>query len=75
MTAAGDKLNYLGDARSPAASILDAKININITISDAHRGVRYLVLDIKKIYLGKPMTYYQYIRVYHDLIPDEVMDK
>ena len=75
MTAGGDKLDYPGDPSSPAVAITDAKIHINSTISDAKHGARYLGLDIKNFYLGTPMSYYQYIRVRRDLIPQEVMDE
>jgi len=74
MTAGGDQLDYPGDASSPTVSMLDAKIHINSTISDAHKGARHLGLDIKNYYLGTPMTYYQYIRVRPEMIPQEVWD-
>ena len=61
MTAGSDKLDYPGDASSPAVSMLDAKLHINSTISDAKNGARYLGLDIKNFYLGTPMSYFQYI--------------
>jgi hypothetical protein len=72
MTAGGDKLDYPGDASSPTVSMLDAKIHINSTISDAHKGARHLGLDIKNYYLGTPMSYYQYLRVPPSVIPQEV---
>jgi hypothetical protein len=72
MTAGGDKLDYPGDASSPTVSTLDAKIHINSTISDAHKGARHLGLDIKNYFLGTPMTYYQYIRVPPSTIPTEL---
>jgi hypothetical protein len=68
----GDQLDYPGDASSPAAAMLDAKVHINSTISDAHKGARYLGIDIKNYYLGTPMKYYQYIRVLAKMIPQEV---
>jgi hypothetical protein len=74
MTAGGDKLDYPGDPSSPTVSMLDAKIHINSTISDAKNGARHLGLDIKNYFLGTPMTYYQYIRVPQWVIPQEVWD-
>jgi hypothetical protein len=74
MTAGGDKLDYPGDASSPTVSMLDAKIHINSTISDAKNGARHLGLDIKNYYLGTPMEYFQYIRVPTSVIPQEVWD-
>ena len=74
MTAGGDRLDYPGDASSPAVSMLDAKLHINSTISDAKNGARYLGLDIQNFYLGTPMKYFQYIRVRPAIIPQEVWD-
>jgi hypothetical protein len=74
MTAGGDKLDYPGDASSPTVSMLDAKVHINSTISDAKTGARHLSLDIKNYYLGTPMDYYQYLRVPPSAIPTEVWD-
>jgi hypothetical protein len=74
MTAGGDKLDYPGDASSPTVSMLDAKLHINSTISDAKEGARHLGLDIKNYFLGTPMTYYQYMRVQPSAIPQEVWD-
>ena len=75
LTASGDKLDYPGDPSSPAVSTLDAKIHINSTISDAHKGARYMTLDIKNFYLGTPLAYYQYIRVHISLIPLEIIQE
>ena len=55
MIAGGDRLDYPDDPSSPTASITDAKIHFNSTISDAKRGARYMTLDIKNYYLGSPM--------------------
>jgi hypothetical protein len=74
MTAGGDQLDYPGDASSPAVAMLDAKLHINSTISDAHKGARYLGIDIKNYYLGTPLKYYQYIHVLAKRIPQEVWD-
>jgi hypothetical protein len=55
MTAGGDKLDYPGDASSPTISMLDAKLHLNSTISDAKHGTRHLGLDIKNYFLSTPM--------------------
>ena len=61
MPAGDDKLNYPGNASSPAVfSMLNAKLHINSTISDAKNGARYFGLDIKNFYLGTPISYFQY---------------
>jgi hypothetical protein len=54
--------------------MLDAKLHINSTISDAHRGARYFGVNIKNFYLGTPMKYFQYIHVLAKMIPQEVWD-
>ena len=36
LTIGGDKLDFFGDSASPAASLLETKLIINSTISDAH---------------------------------------
>ena len=54
MTAGGNKLDHPGDASSPAVSMLNAKLHINSTISNAKNGARYLGLDIKISTLAHP---------------------
>ena len=72
MTVGGDRLDYPGYASSPVVCMLDAKLHINSTISDTHKGSRYLGINIKNFYLGTPMLYYQYIRVLPKMVPQEV---
>jgi hypothetical protein len=74
MTAGGDQLDYPGNASSPAVAMLDAKLHINSTISDASRGARYMGINIKNYYLGTPMKYYQYICILAKMIHQEVWD-
>ena len=47
ITVGGDRLEYEGDAGSPAANMLETKILLNSIISDASRGARMLCADIK----------------------------
>ena len=72
MTFDGDQLDFLGDPSSPATSMLTTKNHLNSTISDAHKGARYLNLGIKNFFLGSRMDYYQYARVHASLIPKEI---
>ena len=74
MTACGDRLDYPGGSRSTAVCMLDAELHINITISDAHKGARYLGININNFYLITPMQYFQYIRVLPKMVPQEVWD-
>ena len=50
LTVGGDKLTCDFDVASPAASILESKLLINSVISDAHKGARFLTLDIKDFF-------------------------
>jgi hypothetical protein len=72
MTSGSDKLDYPGDASSPTVSMMDSKLHINSTISDAKHGARHLSLNIKNYCLGTPMAYYQYMRVPPSVTPREV---
>ena len=45
----GDKVEYFYDAGSPSTTILETKILINSTISDSHKGARFLTLDISYV--------------------------
>ena len=44
LTIGGDKLEYLGDPSSPAASLLEAKLLVNSVISDSGTGARFMTL-------------------------------
>lgn len=47
LTVGGNKLDYPDDAASPAATLLETKLLINITISNASIGARFMTIDIK----------------------------
>ena len=73
MTVGGDRLDAYQDAQSPAVGILDAKIHINITISEAHKGARYCTADIKYLFLCSTMQIYQYMCIHCQYIPTELI--
>ena len=50
ITVGGDKLEYLFDAGSPAANMMETKVLINSTISDAAKGARFITSDIKDFF-------------------------
>ena len=64
MTAGGDRLDFPFDVSSPAVSMKNSKLHINSTISDAHKGARYLGIDITNFYLGTGIPYYQYMCIH-----------
>ena len=51
LTIGGDKLPYNDETSSPAADLLETKILLNSTISDAHKGARFMGIDIKNCFL------------------------
>ena len=55
MTDGGDRLDFPFDVSSPAVSMKNSKLHINSTISDAHKGARYLGIDITNYHLGTGM--------------------
>ena len=57
----GDKLDYPNDSLSPADSMIDTKLMVNSVISDANKGARFLVDDLKDFFLGSNMTNPEYM--------------
>ena len=58
----GDKLTYNEDLAAPAANLLETKILINNTISDAHHGARFMSVDIKDHFLVTLISDPEYIK-------------
>ena len=75
ITCGGDKLSYPLDAGSPAADMLETKILINSTISDAHKGARFMSTDIKDFFLASPMQTPEYMRVKYDKFPEDIKER
>ena len=64
LTIGGDRLDYASDAGSPTASLLEAKLLINSTISDADKGATFFAADLKDFFLTTPMDKCEYMRIY-----------
>ena len=71
----GDKLYYHPDAGSPASNLTETKILINSVISDAHKGARFLSMDIKYFYLETPMLRPEYMKVPLKYFSQDIQDK
>lgn len=71
----GDKLSYDNDAASPAASLIESKLIINSTISDAKRGAHFFTLDIKDFFLATLMVRPEYMRVLLKYFPADIIKK
>ena len=75
ITVGGDKLSYPYDSGSPAANLLETKILINSTISNAGRGARFMSADIKDYFLATPMSREEYMRVRVKHIPEDIFQR
>ena len=59
LTVGGNLIHYPGDVSIPTTDTTTAKIVINSTISTPK--AKYLVGDVKNLYLGTTMTRYEYL--------------
>jgi hypothetical protein len=72
LTVGGDKLPHDDDAGSPAASLLESKLIINSTISDADKGARFLTADLKDHFLASPMKNNEFMRIKCKCFPEAI---
>ena len=75
LVAGGDKLDYDDDPASPTASLLQSKLLLNSTISDAKDGARFMSADLKDYFLATPMETPEYMRSNIRHIPDDIIAK
>ena len=75
ITVAGDKLSYPFDTGSPAASLLETKILIKSTISDAKKGVPFMSADLKDYFLASPMNREEFMRVHLKHFPSDIINR
>ena len=71
----GDKLDYPNDPASPAAGLLETKLLLNSVISDAHKGARFMSMDLKDHFLASPMDRPEYMRIHRRHIPPDIFEK
>ena len=64
LTVGGDLLPYPYEAASPAASLIETKLIINSTISDASKGARFMSADLKDFFLKTPMKEPEFMKVH-----------
>ena len=65
-------MTYNADAGSPAANMLETKLLINSTISDAHRGARFMSADLKDFFPATPMEGDEYMKVNYKHFPEDI---
>ena len=75
ITVGGDRLTCLDDTGSPAANLLETKLLLNSTISDAKRGARFMSCDIVNYFLASPMKRKEYMRVSIRHISQDIIER
>ena len=75
MTVGGDSLLYNDDVSSPTASLLETKLLLNSTISDAPKGGRFMTLDIKDFPLQALMERPEYMRIHSKYFSQDMKNK
>ena len=71
----GDRLTYGAVDASPAASLLEAKLLLNSTISDCDQGATFISADVKDFFLATPMDKPEYMKISIKYFPDDIIDK
>ena len=71
----GNKLEYLDDVGSSAASLLEIKLMVNSVISEAQQGACFLSTDLKDFFLATPMAHPFYMKIHCKHIPKEIIDQ
>ena len=72
LTVGGDRLDYNADVGSPTASLLEAKLLINSTISDADNSATFFAPDLKDFFLATPMKDCEYMRIHSKYFFDDI---
>ena len=75
ITVGGDRLDCTDDTGSPATNLLETKIILNSTISDAQKGARFMTIDIKGHFYSTPMQSPEYMKVHYRHIPQDIRRK
>ena len=73
MTVGSDRLTCLSDSGSPAAAnMVETKLLINSTISDASKGTCFMLADLKDFFLTTPMAGEEHMQVRHKHVTDDI---
>ena len=75
LTVSGVRLDYESDAGSPVASLVETKLTLNSTISDAHRDARFMSADLKTFFLATTMADPEYMRIHYRYFPREIREQ
>ena len=75
LTVGGDKLSYDADAGSTVASLLETKLILNSTISDAVLGARFMCADLKDYFLATFMANQEIMKIHYKYFPEDIRIK
>ena len=75
LTIGGDVLDYFGDSSSPTASLIKAKLLLNSVISDAHRGAKFMSLNVKDDFLQSVLDDPEYLRIHSKYFLEDICNK
>ena len=71
----GNRLVYEDYPRSPAASMLEMKLLVNSTISDAQQGARFMSCELKDLFLATPMLQPEYMKIHILFFLQDIIEK
>ena len=72
LTVGSDKLEYEYDSSSPATSLLETKLILSSTISDASKGARFSSADLKDHFLASPIPENEYMRIHERYFLEDI---
>ena len=72
ITVVGDRLTYAEDAGSSAVNLLETKVLINSTISDAEKGAEFMTANIIDYFLATPRSQLEYMKDQYQHIPEDM---
>ena len=73
ITVGGDKLSYDVPLSTPTADFTTAKLNFNSAFSTP--DAKYLIVDVKNLYLNNTMNKLEYYKISLSLVPQEIIYK
>ena len=71
----GDRLTYDQSTASPTTDLIETKLLINSTISDAKAGARFCSVDLKDFFLATEMSRPEYMKIHISYLPDDIILK
>ena len=73
MTVASQNVEYPDNVSTPTVKSTTTKVLINSSLST--KDARFTTLDIKNIYLQTLLNLFEYMKIWYDLIPDEIKEQ